>query len=150
MLWEDSGCDIPPTMIHSTTSNEVEMDVDNPLNLVVVFALPLLLLPPPSFPIKRRDAAVVVPARVAPADLDCWSSVDKSDTTTVFAVITAATHVVFAAAVLLVSFFRPQMTPSKNDMLLLLKNSDATTTTKATTPKVAVVVGLLSVWQTVN
>ena len=150
MLWEDSGCDIPPTMIHLTTSNKVEIDVNNPLNLVVVFALPLLPLPLPSFPIKRRGAAVVVPARVAPADLDCWSSVDKSDTTTVFAVITAATHVVFAAAVLLVSFFCPRMTPSKNDVLLLPKNSDVTTMTKATTPKVAVVAGLLSFWQTVD
>ena len=87
------------------------MDVDNPLNLVVVFALPSLPLPPPSFPIKRHGSAVVVPARVALADLDCWSSVVESDTTIVFAVITAATHVIFAAAVLLASFFRPQMTP---------------------------------------
>lgn len=121
MLWDDSGCEIPPTMIHWTTSKEVKMDVNNLLKFVVVFALlsfslPLMLM---HYQQLGMVVAIVVPERVAPSDLYHWYSVDESDTTAVFGFITTTTDIVFAATVFLVSFFHPQMTPSKNDMLLL-------------------------------
>ena len=97
------------------------MDVNNLLKLVVVFVQSLLPLLLSHSQQKGPVVAVVVPARVAPADLDCWCGADKCDTTAVFAVITAATDVIFTVAVLLVSFFCPQMEPTKTDVLLLSK-----------------------------